>query len=252
MALAPSHRIVASLALVGAVAGAFWYATEIAPARSLLRLDPNAIPEQAGPMHFATAHGEKVFHAACASCHGAQGAGDQSLGVPNLTDADWLYGTGTPAEIERTISYGIRSRHPKARNLTAMPAYARDVPLPGQDWPALTPGEIGDLVAYVVSLSGSSEDVAASARGAALFTDKAGCFDCHAPDARGDAGVGAPNLTDAIWLYGDGRAAIADSISYGRQGVCPAQAGHLRPAQIREAALYVYALSHRSPSRKVE
>jgi cytochrome c oxidase cbb3-type subunit 3 len=246
------RRIVAGIAGVGLIAAAFWYATEIAPARDLVRMDPNAIPSRADMMRFAASRGERVFRGACVSCHGPQGAGDPRLGVPNLTDNDWLYGAGTPAEIERVITYGIRSRHPKAWNLSAMPAYARPVPLQGQDIPTLSPDEIADLVAYVAGLSKPGND-AAIARGAELFRDKAGCFDCHAEDARGDSGVGAPNLADAIWLYGDGSpVSIAQSISYGRQGVCPSHEDRLSPAQAREAALFVYALSHRDPAGKAE
>jgi cytochrome c oxidase cbb3-type subunit 3 len=226
-------------------AGVFWYLTESAPTRALLRTDPNAIPEIADLMQFGASHGRIVYRASCVSCHGPGGEGDPSLGVPSLRDQDWLYATGSPAEIERTVAYGIRSHHPKAWNLTAMPAYARAIPLQGQNLPSLTPTQISDLTEYLVSLSGHQADVAASDRGKRLFTVAAGCFDCHADDARGDASIGAPNLTDQIWLYGDGsRAAIADSISYGHQGVCPAQVNRLSAAEIREVALYVYTLSH--------
>ncbi len=223
-----------------------WYATEERPAEALLRADPNAVPQDAGLMTFAAAGGATVFGVACAGCHGPQGVGDPRYGVPNLADRDWLYGAGSPAEIERTVTYGIRSRHPKAWNVSAMPAYARAVPMPGLDLPTLTPDDIRDVAAYVVGLSRDDVDPAARERGAKLFTDRAGCFDCHAADARGDASIGAPNLTDTIWLYGDGTpAAIVDSISFGRQGACPAQADRLSPTQIREVALYVYSLSHR-------
>ena len=237
------HRILAGSAVAGLALGSAWYVREVAPASALLRADPNAVPQNADLMRFAVGRGETAFRAACAGCHGAEAAGDPHYGAPNLADADWLYGTGTPAEIERTITYGIRSHHPKAWNLAAMPAYARPVPLQGQNFPPLTPPEIADVVAYVASLSGGQADPTAIADGADLFTGKAGCFDCHAADARGDAGVGAPDLTDKAWLYGDSsRAAIMETVAYGRQGVCPAQVGSLTPTEIREAALYVYAL----------
>ena len=235
----------AGVVAVAISAGVFWYVTENASARALLRTDPNGIPEIGGLMQFGTSQGRAVYRASCVSCHGPGGEGDPSLGVPNLRDQDWLYATGSPAEIERTVAYGIRSRHPKAWNLTAMPAYARAVPLQGQNLPSLTPTQISDLVEYLISLSGRQTDVAASDRGKRLFTITAGCFDCHAEDARGDVSIGAPNLTDQIWLYGDGsRAAIADSISHGHQGVCPAQVNRLSAMEIREVALYVYTLSH--------
>jgi cytochrome c oxidase cbb3-type subunit III len=233
------------LTAVALFAGISWYVTESASTRALLRTDPDRIPQIARLMRFGTSHGRAVYRVSCGSCHGPEGEGDPSLGVPNLRDQDWLYADGSPAEIERTIAYGIRSGHPKARNLTAMPAYARATPLLGQDLPSLTASQINDLAEYLLSLSGRQADVAASDRGKKLFKITAGCFDCHAEDARGDAAIGAPNLTDRIWLYGDGsRAAIVDSISYGHQGVCPAQVNRLSAAEIREVALYVYSLSH--------
>jgi cytochrome c oxidase cbb3-type subunit III len=242
--------------IVGAFAvalfvGVFWYVNESMAARALLRTDSNHIPAISQLMQFGTSHGSAVYRGSCESCHGPGGEGDPNLGVPNLRDKDWLYANDSPAEIERTVAYGIRSRHPKARDLTAMPAYASATPLSGQQLPSLTPAQISDLVEYLVSLSGRAADVAASDRGKKLFKITAGCFDCHADDARGDAAIGAPNLTDNIWLYGDGsRAAIADSISHGHQGVCPAQAGRLTATEIREVALYVYSLSHPTPFDK--
>jgi cytochrome c oxidase cbb3-type subunit 3 len=84
-----------------------------------------------------------------------------------------------------------------------------------------------------------------------VYSDKGGCYDCHARDARGDGAIGAPNLTDSIWLYGDGGARwIYDSIAYGRAGVMPAWADRLSPAQVRAVSLYVYSLSHGSAQPK--
>jgi cytochrome c oxidase cbb3-type subunit 3 len=128
---------------------------------------------------------------------------------------------------------------------SAVPAYARKVPYPPE--PALqplSPGDIGDVVSYLLALEGRAPVSEASQRGGALFVGRGGCYDCHGPDAHGDPGVGAPNLADRIWLYGSGRPQeIFDSIAYGRAGVCPAWAGRLEPARIREIALYVRSLS---------
>jgi cytochrome c oxidase cbb3-type subunit III len=236
---------------VAVFAGVFWYVTENASTRALLRTDPDAIPGVTRLMQFGIPHGHTVYRANCMSCHGQEGEGDPNLGVPNLRDQDWLYGSGSIASIERIVAYGIRSRHPKAWNLTDMPAYARATPLQGQNLPSLTSTQINDLVEHLVSLSGRQADVDASDRGKKLFATQAGCFDCHAEDARGDGVIGAPNLTDRIWIYGDGsRAATADSISNGRRGICPAQVNRLTAAEIREAALYVYSLSHPRASDK--
>jgi cytochrome c oxidase cbb3-type subunit 3 len=221
----------------------------------LLQADPVAIPGNARLISFATGRGEALFANHCATCHGAAGAGDTARGIPDLTDADWLYGTGSIGDIEQVVDYGIRSYHPKAWNLAIMPAYgtahpsARDGKIP-----PLSPGNIRDLVAYLwyrqgrVTSHGSDTDATAVARGAALFAGAGGCYDCHASDAKGDTAIGAPNLTDRITLYGDGsREALTQSISYGRAGVCPAWVGKLSPAAIREVAVYVYALSRRAP-----
>jgi len=232
--------IMASL-LVAAVFAADSYA-----ARQLLRADPDALPGDAMLLRFAVRRGRPLFEARCAACHGASGTGDTVNGIPDLTDNDWLYGTGRPAEIEKVIDYGIRSRNPKAWNLAIMPAYARPQPNPGdKNIQPLTPGEIGDVIEFLMRQQGRPADAAAVSRGAAIFTGHGGCYDCHSLDAKGDSAIGAPNLSDAITLYGDGsRAALYMSIAYGRQGVCPAWIKRVSAAGIRELALYVYSISH--------
>jgi cytochrome c oxidase cbb3-type subunit 3 len=232
--------ILASL-LVAAVFAADSYA-----ARQLLRADPDALPADAMLLRFAVRRGRPLFEARCAACHGAAGSGDSAKGVPDLTDSDWLYGTGRVTEIEKVIDYGIRSRDPKSWNLAIMPAYARPQPNPGdKSIQPLTPGEIGDLIEFLMLQQGRQADAAEAARGAALFTGHAGCYDCHSVDAKGDAAIGAPNLSDAITLFGDGsRGALYMSIAYGRQGVCPAWIKRASALSIRELALYVYSISH--------
>src|SRR5262249_32081384 len=159
----------------------------------------------------------------------------------------------TPSEIERTVAYGIRSHGPKSWNLAVMPGYGRPVPAPGTDVAPLTPAQIADIVTFLESLQGHAADTEAVSRGRALFSGDAGCFDCHSQDGRGDPAIGAPDLTDRIWLYGDGsNASIADVIIYGRGGACPAHADRLAPAEIREVALYVYGRSHRPSDQKVQ
>jgi cytochrome c oxidase cbb3-type subunit III len=212
----------------------------------LLRSDPNAVPSNAALMGFALLRGEMLFGAHCATCHGLQGQGDPARGIPVLSDGDWLYGTGSVSDIEQVIQYGIRSYHPKSWNLAIMPAYgtprpsARDANIS-----ALTPGNIRDLVEFLMREQGHGADTAAATRGAQLFVGAGGCYDCHASDGKGDSAIGAANLTDGITLYGDGsRKALTMSISQGRHGVCPAWVARLRPAEIREIAVFVYSLSH--------
>jgi cytochrome c oxidase cbb3-type subunit III len=212
----------------------------------LVRADPNLLPEDATLMAFVRGRGAALYQAHCTNCHGAEGQGDPGHGIPNLSDADWLYGTGAVSDIEQIIKYGIRSYHPKAWNLAIMPAYATLHPSPtdAKILP-LSPGNIRDIVEFLFREQGRDADSAAATRGAALFRDAGGCYDCHAADAKGDSAIGAPNLTDRITLYGDGsRDALTISISHGRHGICPAWVARLSPVEIREVALFVYLLSH--------
>ena len=212
----------------------------------LLRADPNTVPLNAALMKFAYPRGRRLYDSNCASCHGARGQGDVTRGIPNLSDNDWLYGTGSLSDIEQVIKYGIRSYNPRAWNLASMPAYATPRPSPTDPKiPPLSPGNIRDLVEFLFHAQGQEADGAAAARGGALFVGAGGCFDCHATDAKGDSAIGAPNLTDRITLYGDGsRQALTRSIEFGRHGVCPAWVTRIRPAGIRETALFVYTLAH--------
>jgi cytochrome c oxidase cbb3-type subunit 3 len=134
-----------------------------------------------------------------------------------------------------------------------MPAYARPHPSPTDAGiQPLAPGQIADLVEYLFQRQGRTADSASASRGAWLYGD-AGCFDCHSADAKGDSAIGAPNLTDAVTLYGDGsRDALLQSIEYGRQGVCPAWIKTMSAAGIRETAAYVYAMSHAGKNSHVD
>jgi cytochrome c oxidase cbb3-type subunit III len=211
----------------------------------LLRADPNAIPDNSALMQFAHERGEALFQMHCAHCHGAHGEADSKRGVPSLGDRQWLYGTGLVSDIEQVIKFGIRSYHPRAFNLAIMPAYAtarpsaRDAAIK-----PLSPANIRDLVGFLQQEQGQGADREAAARGAQLFVGPAGCYDCHAVDARGDPAIGAPNLTDRNALYGSDLQSLTMSISYGRHGMCPAWVGRITSAGIRETSVYVYSLSH--------
>ena len=217
----------------------------------LLRTDPGAIPSSTALMGFARGRGEALFETHCAACHGTRGQADTARGIPDLTDGDWLYGTGQLSDIEQIIKYGIRSHHPKAWNLAIMPAYATARPSARDDKiQPLSPENIRDLVEYLMRKQGHSANAnadadAAAKRGAALFAGLGGCYDCHAGDGKGDSAIGAPNLADAVTLYGDGsRESLWTSIAYGRHGLCPAWANRISAAGIREVAVFVYSLSH--------
>jgi cytochrome c oxidase cbb3-type subunit 3 len=219
----------------------------------LVRSDPDAVALDPALLSFGAAGGAPLFQAHCTACHGADGRGDPAKGVPNLTDTDWLYGEGKVSDIEKVVYHGIRAHDPRTWNLAVMPAYGRAVPSATERVPSLAPDEIAEVTEYLLSREHRAADPQAAAQGDKLFHDKAGCYDCHTNDAKGDPAIGAPNLTDSIWLYGDGsRASIKQSITYGREGMCPAWTGRLSPLAMREVALFAFTLSHRAQPRAPE
>jgi cytochrome c oxidase cbb3-type subunit 3 len=234
--------VFAAAALVAATLFAIWNGTRDA---QILRADPQSLAASS-VYDLALDRGRSIFTRRCAACHGPAGEGID--GVPSLRNGHWLYGSGSVAELERTIAFGIRSFDPKGWNLAVMPAYARPA-ASAAGMRALSAGQIDDIVDYLFQLQGRASDRVAAARGALLFGDRAGCYDCHGPDGKGDPAIGAPDLTDATTQYGDGgRRSLFLSIAYGRQGTCPAWRRKLRPLQIREAALYVHSLAARDVS----
>jgi cytochrome c oxidase cbb3-type subunit 3 len=168
--------------------------------------------------------GQSVFGDNCATCHGQGGAGGK--GYANLRDDVWLWG-GSLEQIQQTITHGARTGDPEAHQLQ-MPAFGE----------ALKPGEIDDLTEYVVALSHRPADIVAVRRAGKLFVDN--CAACHGLRGQGQAQPGAPNLTDADWLYGSDRASIRDQIVHGRGGVMPAWGGRLSPETIKALSVYVH------------
>ena len=164
--------------------------------------------------------GERLFASYCTVCHGADARGVP--GFPNLTDNDWLYG-GTPEAIEHSILDGRTG---------LMPAWAQAL---GSDT------GVNNVTQYVLSLAGTSHDAAAAAAGASQYDQI--CAACHQADGSGNVQLGAPNLTDDVWLYGGEPEAIAKSIAEGRQGRMPAHREFLGEAKARVLAAYVYSLS---------
>jgi cytochrome c oxidase cbb3-type subunit 3 len=165
--------------------------------------------------------GQRLFANNCAACHGADARG--GVGFPNLTDDDWLFG-GEPDTIKTTILSG---------RMGMMPAFA----------PALG-GEQGvkEVIAYVLSLSGQESDKAMAEAGKARFGTI--CVACHGMDAKGNKAMGAPNLTDDIWLFGGTAEDIEFGLRNGRMGKMPAHADILGEQKVHLLATYVYSLSH--------
>lgn len=164
--------------------------------------------------------GKRLYLTYCMQCHGADARG--SKGFPNLTDGDWLYG-GEPAKIVETIANG---------RLGVMPPHAH-----------LGAETVKDLANYVRSLSGLPADSVRAAKGQEAFMT-AGCAGCHGMDAKGMQAIGAPNLTDNVWLYGSSEAVITETIMNGRQNKMPAWKDFLGDGKVHLLAAYVYSLSH--------
>ena len=210
----------------------------------IVRADPERVLSDVRLAPTALAIGRKIFAAHCAACHGDGGQGDSQSGVPDLRDGDYIYGTGLVAEIEEIVLHGIRSGDSRGWGLASMPAYARPKPYDRDPIPPLSPGDIADVTAFVRGLGGQAGDLAAIRRGEAIYQGRGGCWDCHDRQGRGDAGIGAPNLADAIWLHGDGSASsVSRSIAHGLAGISPAFAKRISPFEARAVSLYVASLA---------
>jgi|TARA_Y100000782_G_C10173806_1_gene261003 cytochrome c oxidase cbb3-type subunit 3 len=171
--------------------------------------------------------GQRIFASNCSVCHGSTAKGSQ--GFPNLTDNDWLYG-GTPEDIVKTLTYGRNGMMP-----------AKGV------MPSMTDEQIDQTVQYVRSLSGLKHDETLAEAGAGVFAQA--CTACHGADGKGNQMLGAPNLTDDVWLYGGATKQIEFTIRHGRNGMMPAQGERFSAEQIHVLAAYVYSLSHKEDTK---
>ena len=176
-------------------------------------------PEQVALDPKARHIGEHLFLNNCAQCHGSDARGTK--GFPNLTDADWLYG-GSPEQIRTSITQGRQGN---------MPPMAAAVG---------SPEDVKNLAHHVLSLSGSPHDSLRAALGKGKF---GACAACHGADGKGNQALGAPNLTDKIWLHGWGEEAIVAMVTQGKLNQMPGQEGRLTPSQIHVLSAYVWGLS---------
>ncbi|MDU8928121.1 cytochrome-c oxidase, cbb3-type subunit III [Alisedimentitalea sp. MJ-SS2] len=188
-----------------------------------------SIADDAELKGYAVSSGAAVFKTWCAQCHGSGAQGFK--GYPNLQDDDWLWG-GSMEAIHETITIGIRSPDHEDTRINDMGAYGRDELLEKE--------EIEQVVNYVMSLSGEAKDASLVAAGAVVFEDN--CSSCHAEGGVGDQDQGAPNLADAIWLYGGDYDSVKETVYNGRSGVMPNWDTRLSEAQIRAVTTYVHQL----------
>lgn len=167
--------------------------------------------------------GQRLFASNCAQCHGADARG--SFGFPNLTDNDWLYG-GAPEQIEQSITNGRNG---------AMPAWETAIGNQG----------VLEVANYVVTLSGRDADAKLAEAGKAKFAMY--CVGCHGVDGKGNQQIGAPNLTDNVWLYGGSPLMIQETVRGGRNNAMPTWIDRLGAERVHLLAAYVYSLSNATP-----
>ncbi len=224
--------------LTEATAGVLGYSSRAAVAADINRFDEMNAPLDAAIVaadlsevaanadlrKYAINGGGAIFRTYCSQCHGAGAAG--APGYPNLLDDDWLWG-GDVEAIRLTIAHGIRSDTDDDTRYSEMPAFD-DI---------LTDEEIADVAAYV---GGLADGVNADHPGALVYADN--CTDCHGENGLGIREMGAPNLADAIWLYGDDQQSIATTVRFSRYGQMPPWTGRLTEAEIRQVTIYVHGL----------
>ncbi len=178
----------------------------------------------------AMAQGKAAFGDNCAACHGVGGSGGK--GYPNLNDDEWLWG-GSLAAIQTTLQHGIRVAGNNDTRVSQMPAFGRDG--------MLKKDEISAVANHVRELAGlSTQPKADLALGRKLFAEN--CAACHGPAGKGNQELGAPNLTDAISLYGMDLASVTETITNSRNGVMPAWGQRLDPTTIKALTVYVHSL----------
>jgi cytochrome c oxidase cbb3-type subunit 3 len=182
-------------------------------------------PEALAAHPKAMAIGERLFMNNCAQCHGSDARG--SKGFPNLTDGDWLHGS-SPEKIIETLTLGRTG---------VMPPLAAAVG---------SPDDVKNLAHYVLSLSGAPHDSLRAQLGKPKFSV---CAACHGMDGKGNQALGAPNLSDNVWLHGFGEQAIVTLINNGKTNVMPGQKDKLTEAQIQVLAAYVWGLSNKPAAR---
>jgi cytochrome c oxidase cbb3-type subunit 3 len=235
----------------GATTGLLGYSTRGEVAEDIARVDASnaeilarlatadltAIRDDAELHTFAVNAGGSIFAANCSQCHGRGAAGVQAGGYPNLLDDDWLWG-GDIEQIAYTVTHGIRNEQSMDSRYSQMPAFGADE--------ILTNDEIDAIVQHVLSISGQDHEAVLAGVGSALFLDN--CAACHGDAGTGLQEIGAPNLSDAIWLYGGDADTIRTTIQNARFGAMPAWSEEFRGAsglslaEINAVATYVHQL----------
>lgn len=182
--------------------------------------------------------GRQLFGDNCAACHGQDAQG--GVGYPDLTDDDWIWGDGSVTAIADTMRIGVNAQHVDTR-FSQMPAFGLQQ--------MLTTEEVRNVARYVYSLShpefSTADNIDRIAAGQETFATN--CAGCHGENATGFPDAGAPNLTDAAWIYGGELEDIIASVHGGRVGHMPSWDERLTPIEIKILALYVYSIGNEAP-----
>lgn len=194
---------------------------------TLLAAEMNQLGDDPDLLRYAVARGGAVFKAQCSQCHGSGAAG--AKGYPNLLDDDWLWG-GSMDEIGYSVRHGIRNDTDENARYSQMPAFGE----------FMEKTEIAAVVEYVYALSNADAEPAKAQVGQLLFADQ--CASCHGAAGLGDRDQGAPNLADAIWLYGGDRETLTQTVTNARFGIMPAWGQRLSEADVRAVSAYVHGL----------
>ncbi|MFV0358506.1 cytochrome-c oxidase, cbb3-type subunit III [Tropicimonas sp.] len=201
----------------------------------LVDTELTAIADDPELVSFANNAGAAVFRTWCAQCHGSGAQGNQTVGYPNLLDNSWLWG-GTIDQIYLSVKHGVRNEQDSDARWSEMSAFGRDE--------MLSEEEINQAVNYVLKISGQENEPTLAEAGETVFADN--CAACHGETGTGDPEQGAPNLTDAIWLYGGDEATIHETVWGGRFGIMPPQGGATTAAvgepEVRAVSFYVHGL----------
>ncbi|MDF0601069.1 cytochrome-c oxidase, cbb3-type subunit III [Psychromarinibacter sp. C21-152] len=204
----------------------------------LASMDLTTLGEHPDVQNFAVNAGAAIFQNNCSQCHGSgANGGEAGNGYPNLLDDAWLWG-GTIDDIVWTVTHGIRNEQSPDANWSEMPAFGADEILPEE--------EIDQVVQYVLQISGQEHDAEMATAGAETFEYE--CAACHMEDGTGNPGLGAPNLTDAIWLYGGDVDSLTETVTNSHFGVMPAWSEEFRVGsgledwEINAVASYVHQL----------
>lgn len=195
----------------------------------IAKATPAQIREDADLLNFALAGGKSAFADNCAPCHAAGGAG--RAGYPNLADDDWLWG-GSLDAIQTTLLHGVRWAQDDDSRASEMPRFIGDE--------ILTTEQVADVTQYVLSLVNRAEDPKAVARGAPIYAEQ--CVACHGAKGEGNQELGAPRLSNDIWLYEGTPEALAAQIGNPQHGVMPAWVGRLDESTIKMLTVYVHSL----------